>query len=243
MAYKILVIEDEVFIRETIVELLTNEQFEVISASDGKQGIELAIREAPHLIICDRAMPDLTGYQVLEKLRTISQTRAIPFIFLTSRSSDQDKREIGSDDYLLKPFTKDDLIGTVRSSLQKQTFFLAQLNSCYEEVRNLKQENHQLENRQHLEEKIINSLVEDLRGNFSKLNLAVQLLKKETNEDKRTRYLEILEQELTWEIQLLNKVSHLQRLMKSEDINFLQRYKLLEKNNEARDSSQNASFQ
>ncbi len=244
MTYKILVIDDKDFIRQKIVELLTNEQFEVIQAINGKQGVQLAIREQPHLIICDIVMPDLGGDQVLEKLRQISETSSIPFIFLTARSNYSSRWQagkLGMDDYLVKPFTKEELIGAVRSRLQKQTFFLAQLNSCYEEVKHLKHKNQQVENRKQVEEEIISNFIEDLRGNFSKLNLAVQLLKKEASAEKRARYIAILEQELASEIQLLNKVSHLQTLMKSEDFSFLEQYKLLENSKQNHDDKTSRS--
>jgi len=247
MAYKILVIDDKEFIRQKIVGLLTDERFEVVQAMNGKQGVQMAIREQPHLIICDIVMPDLRGDQVLEKLRQISETSSIPFIFLTAQSYQSSRWQTGKpgfDDYLVKPFTKEELMGAVRSRLQKQTFFLAQLNSCYEEVKNLKHKNQQVENRKQVEEEIIGNFVEDLRRNFSKLNLAVQLLKKETDAQKQARYIEILEQELASEIQLLNKVSHLRTLIKSEDFSFLEQYKVLENNNnQEEETSHNATIQ
>lgn len=227
MTYQILIIEDENVIRGMISDILIAEQFNVLEAVNGEQGIEIAIREQPHLIICDLVMPDLSGYQVLEKLRNTTQTSLTPFIFLTTQASPHAYRqgmELGADDYLIKPFSQEELVRAVQTRLKKQTFLLAQLNSCYQEVRSLKQKNQQLNDRKNLEQEVMTHLVEDLRGNFSKLNLAVKLLKKETNEQKRTRYIEILEEEITWEMQLLNKVSHLQTLIKSEDLNFLHRY-------------------
>jgi two-component system sensor histidine kinase/response regulator len=65
----ILVIEDEELIRESIEDLLLAEGFEVITATNGEQGVDLAIEKQPHLIICDVMMPILNGYEVLEKIR------------------------------------------------------------------------------------------------------------------------------------------------------------------------------
>lgn len=246
MTHKILVIEDESIIREKISEILVAEDFDLFQAANGEQGIAIAVREQPHLIICDIVMPDLSGYQVLEKLRNITQPPLIPFIFLTGQASYEVYRqqmELGADDYLVKPFTQETLVRSVRNCLQKQTFFLTQLNSCHQEIKNLKQQNQELNAHNHLQQQVLNNLLQDLRGNFSKLNLAIQLLKQTMNEKKRLRYLEILEEELAWKIQLLNKVSNLQNVMKSEELSFLYRYKLLEKNDESEEISKNAKMQ
>ncbi len=123
MMKKILVIEDEESVRENIVELLDAEGFEVISAENGRDGVDLAKVMAPDLIVCDVMMPGLDGYGVLTALRQASVTAAVPFIFLTAKAAKADFRqgmELGADDYITKPFTRAELLGAIASRLKKQ---------------------------------------------------------------------------------------------------------------------------
>jgi CheY-like chemotaxis protein len=90
---KILVIEDEMTVRENLLELLEAENFETVAAENGKIGIEKAISAAPDLILCDLMMPELDGYSVLTTLREEPVTATIPFIFLTAKSAKSDFRQ------------------------------------------------------------------------------------------------------------------------------------------------------
>jgi diguanylate cyclase (GGDEF)-like protein len=123
MMKKILVIEDEEFVRENLLELLDTEGFEVIGAENGRIGLDLAKAMEPDLILCDVMMPDLDGYGVLSKLRQEPAMASIPFIFLTAKAAKTDFRqgmELGADDYLTKPFTRAELLGAIASRLKKQ---------------------------------------------------------------------------------------------------------------------------
>ncbi|MEI2582557.1 EAL domain-containing response regulator [Scytonema sp. PRP1] len=120
---KILVIEDEKSVRENILDLLEAENFDTIAAANGRIGLELAASEVPDLILCDLMMPEIDGYGVLIALREESVTANIPFIFLTARAARADFRqgmELGADDYLTKPFTRDELLSAIASRLIKQ---------------------------------------------------------------------------------------------------------------------------
>jgi two-component system sensor histidine kinase/response regulator len=120
---KILVIEDEEPLRERIAECLTYEGYEVIAASDGREGVDLAMEHLPNLIVSDIAMPGMDGYQVLWEMRRKLDTATIPFIFLTAKVDRTFVRygmELGADDYLTKPFTTDELVGTIKTRLLKQ---------------------------------------------------------------------------------------------------------------------------
>jgi signal transduction histidine kinase len=119
---KILVIEDEAPLRESIVDTLSFEGFNVIEAANGNQGWEMASAEQPDLIVCDVAMPELNGYELLEKLRQDPTTANLPFIFLTARSDRSFMRhgmELGADDYVTKPFSHADLLAAIRSRLKR----------------------------------------------------------------------------------------------------------------------------
>ncbi|MGB2925690.1 MAG: EAL domain-containing protein [Limnothrix sp.] len=118
----ILVIEDDDIVRKLIRKILRQEGYEVLEAGDGQAGSELALSNRPDLIICDVMMPKMNGYQVLEKLQGDRQTETIPFIFLTAKSEKRDMRQgmqLGADDYLTKPFTKNELLGAITARLSK----------------------------------------------------------------------------------------------------------------------------
>lgn len=122
MAKKILLIEDNKELRENTCEILELANYEVVSAPNGKEGVELAHKENPDLIICDIMMPILDGYSVLHMLSKSENTAGIPFIFLTAKAERSDFRkgmEMGADDYITKPFDDMELLNAVESRLKK----------------------------------------------------------------------------------------------------------------------------
>ncbi len=136
--HKILVVEDEKWLRQNIVELLEIEQFNVITAENGNAGIRLAEEEIPDLIICDVMMPELDGHDVLKLLRENSATATIPFIFLTAKSDKSDFRqgmELGADDFLTKPFTRAELLAAITSQLKKQAIINQQSQKKLDNLR------------------------------------------------------------------------------------------------------------
>lgn len=130
---KILVIEDEAHVREIVVEILTEEDFTVVEANNGQMGVSLAVQELPDLIICDVMMPALDGYGTIAELRKNPITQTIPVIFLTAKATKGDMRQgmnLGADDYLTKPFTRDELMDAVNARLAR----VAQHNQKLAEV-------------------------------------------------------------------------------------------------------------
>jgi len=119
---KILIIEDNLEMRENIAEILELANYEIVTAEDGKKGVASAKSERPDLIICDVMMPELDGYGVLHILGKDPITLAIPFIFLTAKSESVDVRKgmgMGADDYITKPFEEMDLLDAVEMRLKK----------------------------------------------------------------------------------------------------------------------------
>ena len=119
---KILVIEDNDEVRENTVEILELSDYKVISAGNGKEGVEVALKEKPDLIVCDIMMPQLDGYGVLHLLSKHKETSNIPFIFLTAKSEKQDFRkgmDFGADDYITKPFDGTELLNAIEIRLKK----------------------------------------------------------------------------------------------------------------------------
>jgi two-component system, sensor histidine kinase and response regulator len=119
---KILVIDDEEWLREMIQLALRQRGYEVIEAHNGHEGIEKARTELPDLILCDVNMGKVDGYLTLAALRTEAPTAAIPFILMTGLADNAGMRhgmELGADDYLPKPFTTDVLYAAVEARLKK----------------------------------------------------------------------------------------------------------------------------
>ncbi len=119
---KVLVIEDNIDIRENTVEILDLAGYRTFSAENGKRGVELALKERPDIVICDIMMPELDGYGVLHLLRKNADTQNIPFIFLTAKIERSDFRkgmEMGADDYITKPFEDIELLTAIEIRLKK----------------------------------------------------------------------------------------------------------------------------
>lgn len=122
---KILLIEDNAEIRDNTSEILSLASYEVLTAENGKIGVDLAQREKPDLIVCDIMMPELDGYGVLHILSKKPETANIPFIFLTAKTEKTDIRKgmsLGADDYLTKPFDDTELLNTIEARLKKYEF-------------------------------------------------------------------------------------------------------------------------
>jgi two-component system, sensor histidine kinase and response regulator len=120
----ILVIEDDESFLVFIEKLLELKNFHVLKADRGELGLELASQYIPDAIICDLMMSDMDGYEVIKAIRKNPLTEAIPFIFLTGKTSQEDLRQamnLGADDYLIKPFNEDDLFNTLNTRLEKKS--------------------------------------------------------------------------------------------------------------------------
>lgn len=138
---KILLIEDDVTVRENTAELLELSDYEVVAAANGKQGLEKAKVELPDIIVCDIMMPELDGYDVLTNLSKDSKTSSIPFIFLSAKTEHKDIRrgmDLGADDYLTKPFEEAELLSAIESRIAKVEILKSQTKEPDEDkVQNL----------------------------------------------------------------------------------------------------------
>ncbi len=118
----ILLIEDNLEIRENTAEILELANYNVVTAENGKVGIETANEVEPDVIICDIMMPVLDGYGVLHLLNKNEKLKDTPFVFLTAKTERQDFRkgmEMGADDYITKPFTEIELLNAIEQRLKK----------------------------------------------------------------------------------------------------------------------------
>ncbi|WP_288425253.1 response regulator [uncultured Spirosoma sp.] len=118
----ILLIEDNDGIRENTAEILELTGYHVLTAENGKEGVEQALTIRPDLVICDIMMPVLDGYGVLHIFNRNPQLAGIPFIFLTAKTERADFRrgmELGADDYLTKPFDESELLSAIEGRLKR----------------------------------------------------------------------------------------------------------------------------
>ena len=118
----ILLIEDNDLIRESTAEILELAGYRVVTAENGKLGVEQARQNRPDLVICDIMMPVLDGYGVLGIFNQDAQLAGIPFIFLTAKTERVDQRkgmELGADDYLTKPFEESELLSAIAGRLNR----------------------------------------------------------------------------------------------------------------------------
>lgn len=119
---KILIIEDNLEVRENLAEILELSGYEAIMAENGKVGVQEARLKRPDLILCDVMMPELDGFGVLRILDQNPQTAEIPFIFLTAKTEKEDFRKgmnLGADDYITKPFDDVELLDAIEMRLKK----------------------------------------------------------------------------------------------------------------------------
>lgn len=117
---RILVVEDELNIRETLQDLLECSGYEVITANDGESGFFKVVKHQPDIIISDLMMPKMTGYELLEAVRSFSKSKFIPFIILSAKSDSLNIRaglKMGADDYLMKPFDHSELLESIQYRL------------------------------------------------------------------------------------------------------------------------------
>ena len=119
---KILVIDDDDILREMVVTVLRGAGYTALEAGDGSEGIALTKSDSPDLIICDILMGNVDGFFILEQLRVSPATATIPFVIMTSLSDRERVRKgmtEGADDYLIKPFSLNDLLASVQTQLAK----------------------------------------------------------------------------------------------------------------------------
>jgi len=176
---KILIIEDNDDIRENTAEILALANYQVITAENGKVGIEKALREKPDLIICDVLMPVLDGYGVLHLVQKNPAIHSTPFIFLTAITDRAEMRKgmgMGADDYITKPFEETELLQAIECRLKKTALLKREM------VQRLKGEAHALN-----EKEMVQLLTDDRNVNIYKKK---QLIYSEGNRPSRLYYIQ-----------------------------------------------------
>lgn len=117
---RVLIIEDELPMRTALHDVLVAEGYRVLTAVDGESGLRRAVEEKPDLILLDIMMPKLDGYAVCAELRRLSNP--VPILMLTAKGQIEDRvtgLDAGADDYLVKPFSTEELLARVRALLRR----------------------------------------------------------------------------------------------------------------------------
>ncbi len=119
---KVLIAEDSATVRRLVAARLIADGYEVLEASDGEEALRLAREEAPDLLVLDKVMPKLDGFEVIRALREDPLTSQMPIVMLTERTNEDDVLAglyLGVDDYMPKPFSPHELSARVRRALRR----------------------------------------------------------------------------------------------------------------------------
>jgi len=178
---KVLIVDDNEDMLDTLEHLFHFYEFEVLKAVNGKEGVEVAEKEAPDIIILDALMPVLNGFEACKILKENNKTKDIPVIFLSANYVEEEHRvmglELGADDYIIKPFNAKELIAKVKSILHKK----ALIEQLRHDNRQLVEEHHnvfkELENlRKKASELEAGQIVDPLTGLYNRTFLKKRLL-------------------------------------------------------------------
>lgn len=148
---KILLVDDNEDMLETLKHLFTLYEFEVLLAKNGKEAVDIAKQESPSLIVLDALMPVMNGFEACKQLKAGQKTKDIPVIFLSANYTEDSHRvlglELGADDYILKPFNAKELVTKVKSILNRREF-----------IKKLREENKHLLKQQNVYDKELEEL-------------------------------------------------------------------------------------
>lgn len=224
---KVLIIEDESEIRESVVEILSLEGYLVQEAGNGKDGLEKIQQFMPDVILCDIMMPDMTGYQLLENLNSNDFIRTIPFIFttaLTDRHYQRKGMELGADDYLTKPFSKNELLNAVKSRTERfdrainylksaiisvEKELLLNLSKLEENSRNLEKEfQNSIEKQNQLSNKLEETNFELLSETLKFIDIKNVLHSLQNLIDKELKNKTIIDSQKTILVELNNRIQN-----------------------------------
>ena len=134
---KVLVIEDKIDLLEEIAEILTFEDYKVLKAPNGQKALDCLKNDIPDFILCDIMMPGIDGFAVLEEVRNLELIQSVPFVFITAlneRNNFRKGMELGADDYLTKPFSREELLTVLKVQKKKSLNIENQIKSKISDI-------------------------------------------------------------------------------------------------------------
>ena len=167
----LLLVEDNSDVRKYISTILEN-QYVIIEAKDGEEGLDKSFQQIPDLIISDIMMPKMDGFQLCSKLKSDARTSHIPIIMLTAKATINDKingLEIGADDYIMKPFEAAELKARIINLLEQRK----RLHERFRKYGLLKVDEQNIPS---LDQKFLQKAIEEINNNLADTNLSVELL-------------------------------------------------------------------
>lgn len=204
---KILLVEDEAPIREEVLDWLAYEGYQAIGAENGRQGLQIAVRERPDLILSDIAMPVMDGHELLIEVRSTPALSDIPFIFLTASAERDSMRrgmDLGADDYLTKPFTHAEVLNAVRSRLERTSAHSEQVQAKFALMSSaLNEERH----KRLLKSRLVAMFSHDFRNPLASILTSVGILKNYEDRltpEQRHRHIERVEGSVRLLIQMID---------------------------------------
>jgi DNA-binding response OmpR family regulator len=175
---RVLIIEDEVQLRENIMELFQSQEYLVESADNGKSGYEKALKFTPDLIVSDVIMPEEDGFALLLRLKKNPATEFVPVIFLTAKTMIESKIEglqLGADDYLVKPFSAEELLVRSQNLITKHQKMLKKGLIAVSEDNIIPKS-----------EQLIRDIIQYIEEHLSDYNLSVDMIAKHLGISKST---------------------------------------------------------
>lgn len=175
---RVLIIEDEVQLRENIMELFQSQEYLVESADNGKSGYEKALKFSPDLIVSDVIMPEEDGFALLLRLKKNPATEFVPVIFLTAKTMIESKIEglqLGADDYLVKPFSAEELLVRSQNLITKHQKMLKKGLIAVSEDNIIPKS-----------EQLIRDIIQYIEEHLSDYNLSVDMIAKHLGISKST---------------------------------------------------------
>jgi two-component system sensor histidine kinase/response regulator len=166
--YKILIVDDNVFNVQLLVIMLGKNSYRITTATSGTEALQKVESESPDLILLDIMMPDISGYEVAEKLKANQEYQNIPILFLSALNNMEDiikGFQIGADDYITKPFNKDELLTRITHQI-----------SLIEAKRKLLKQNEELKQLIYERDKFYSLIAHDLRSPMGILKMSLNIL-------------------------------------------------------------------
>src|SRR5262245_5975246 len=166
----VLVVDDTIGNLQVLSDLLGEQGYDVRAVTSGRQALQTVEHEPPDLILLDITMPDMDGYEVCRRLRSMEHSKDVPVIFLTALTETTDKVrafDAGGVDYVTKPFQFDEVLARVRTHVALRHAHIA-LADSYERLRALEQ----------LRDDLVHMVVHDMRSPLTALRVSLTLLKR-----------------------------------------------------------------